>query len=477
MPATETKAAKSVVLLAREGLARDNLRQALAEADARIVLEADPTVVDVLALQSAQAAAVLVVLDPTLEDGLSRLDEVLHDPDVNVIYEDAELAASRSGWDAQRWVRHLSAKLHGHRDVLPPGRESDGLTDTPLQPNRWVTPAELHAGQRLQPHLDEARDLAQSLPQASPVLTDQEDSLSLVEDSGITVSFADSGLSLTDDSGLSLVLDEEPLPADDTPVSLFQADEPEAWEPPAQPLDAALVEGFGVSATMPAEDKLEPAPAVAEPPPLSEEMPVPMPAPKTEWKLELEALSDTPMDCEPTATGEVVVGAVLLLAGIGGPDAVRRVLTELPADFPMPLLLSLRLDGGRYVNLVKQLQRVSPMPVSLARAGDAALASRVYVLPDDVATIVENGKVRFDEGETNVEALIAALPAQSAVLLLSGSDPACVDAAVALAAKGGYAGGQSPQGCYDPAAAKALQARGGTVGEPAGLAAALVQRT
>ena len=64
-------------------------------------------------------------------------------------------------------------------------------------------------------------------------------------------------------------------------------------------------------------------------------------------------------------------------------------------------------------------------------------------------------------------------PAESAVLLLSGSDPAQVDAALALGAQGGFVAGQSPQGCYDPAASKALVARGGAVAAPAELAAQL----
>ncbi|MFT4257536.1 MAG: chemotaxis protein CheB [Pseudoxanthomonas sp.] len=493
MPATETK---PVVLLAREGQARDNLRLALAEANARIVLEADPAALEVAALKSAPADTVVVALDPATEDSLDCLDQVLHDPAVNVIYEDAELAANRSGWDAQRWVRHLSAKLHGHRDVLPPGRESDHFTDLPLQPGRPVTPAQLHDGQPIQPHLDEARDLAHALPQAGPALSlAEEDSGPTLaeEDDGIAVSFVDGSPSLVDeapaagdpaaDTGLSLVLDEEPLPAADAAAPLFQPDEPEAWRPPSRPLDDALVEGFGTLSLE--EVEAEPAPAAVAaavvPPPLPEAAPatappLETPAAASVWTLELEPLSDAPAGSALAATGGAS-GAVLLLAGIGGPDAVRRVLVELPEDFPLPLLLHLPLDGGRYDNLVKQLERISPMPVMLARAGETAHGANVYVLPGDVAATVENDKIRFGEGATDAASLIAALPSQSAVLLLSGSDPACVDAALALAAKGGYAGGQSPKGCYDPAAAKALQARGGAVGDPAALAAALVQRT
>ncbi|HYM87014.1 MAG TPA: chemotaxis protein CheB, partial [Pseudoxanthomonas sp.] len=191
------------------------------------------------------------------------------------------------------------------------------------------------------------------------------------------------------------------------------------------------------------------------------------PAKTSGLTLELESLHSA-------ATGPGVRGAVLLFAGIGGPDAVRKVLADLPPDLPRPVLVQLRLDGGRYDNLVKQMERVSALPVMLAKAGEAARAAQVYVLPNDVAVNVEEGVVHFAEGTLQVESLIASLPpAESAVLLLSGSDPAQVEAAMALAAQGGLVAGQSPQGCYDPAASKALAARGGMVASPADLAAQL----
>jgi chemosensory pili system protein ChpB (putative protein-glutamate methylesterase) len=147
------------------------------------------------------------------------------------------------------------------------------------------------------------------------------------------------------------------------------------------------------------------------------------------------------------------------------------VLADLPPDLSRPVLVQLRLDGGRYDNLVKQMERVSALPVQLAKAGEAAQAAHVYVLPNDVAVNVEEGVVHFGEGALQADNLIASLPpAESAVLLLSGSDPSQVEAALALAAQGGLAAGQSPQGCYDPAASKALAARGGMVATPAELA-------
>src|SRR5690606_17675241 len=69
--------------------------------------------------------AVLVALEPAIEDALDGWNELLSDPSITVIYDEAELAANREGWDAARWIRHLRAKLNRHDDVLPPGAEPE----------------------------------------------------------------------------------------------------------------------------------------------------------------------------------------------------------------------------------------------------------------------------------------------------------------------------------------------------------------
>ncbi len=398
-------AGRRVALLARPGPAREQLRLALHEAGGQLVLEDDPNTLDAALLVSASPQVVLVALEAAIEDSLSRFDQILHDPAVAVIYDEAELAARRDGWEAKRWARHLAAKLNGHADVLPPGGELD---DTQPEPGLPPTPAQMHADAGLEPHLEEALDIASELPRGG----------------------LESGEALSPKLELSL--------EDDT------------WQPPAPGArDAPLHEGFESQITH-------------EPPPLP-----PTPQRVGGLELELEALH-----AAPGATG--VPGAAILFAGIGGPDAVRKVLAELPEDLSRPVLVQLRLDGGRYDNLVKQMERVSALPVLLAKAGEAALPGHAYVLPNEVALVVEDGVVHFREGMLDVGGLITSLPpAESAVLLLSGSDPSQVDAALALGAQGGFVAGQSPQGCYDPAASKALVARGGAVAAPAELAAQL----
>jgi chemosensory pili system protein ChpB (putative protein-glutamate methylesterase) len=243
-------------------------------------------------------------------------------------------------------------------------------------------------------------------------------------------------------------------------------------------MDAVLVDGFGSRAehklahprpaTRAVEAATETAPMADAAPDANAAWDAYAPSPTAVLSLELEAL-------EPDSKVQGARGALLLFAGIGGPDAVRKVLADLPSDLPRPVLVALRLDGGRYENLVKQMARVSVLPVQLAKAGNVALASHVYVLSDDVALRVAEGVVHFYDGASAPGELIAQLPAkESAVLLLSGSDIGEVASALTLAAQGAFVAGQSPQGCYDPAAAKALSARGGETGTPSELTARAV---
>ncbi|KRG71710.1 hypothetical protein ABB29_01390 [Pseudoxanthomonas dokdonensis] len=403
---------KRVALLARAGTAREQLRFALHEAGAEIVLEDDPAAIDLQTLQDVSPQAVLVALEPAIEDALVRLEPLLHDASVRVIFDEADLAARREGWEAQRWARHLSAKLHGHSDVLPPGREEDTLPA--LEPGRPRQPAQEHVDAMLDVHVDEAHELALDLP--------------------------------SDDYSFS-------LPASRGNTTLVDADQ---WLRQASAGDEPAPAGQEVINAASSADEVAgsthpetPAAAVAAP---------------GKWELSLEPL-------EPVSTSTArCSGAVIAFAGIGGPDAVRKLLAALPLDFVRPVLIHLQLDGGRYDNLVKQLARVTEMPVQLAEHGKPAEPAHVYVLPNDVGLDISNGAVSFREGGELREDLLQLPPADSAVLLLSGSDKGLVGTAASLAGQGALVMGQSQEGCYDPGAALALAAHGASLAAPAVIA-------
>lgn len=435
MSVSETQTAPAVALLARPGAARERLREALSHADVQLVLEDDPNTLEARVLQEARPQFVVIALEAAIEDALERLEAVLSAPGLTLVFDEAELAARRDGWEAQRWGRHLAAKLHGHQQVLPPGAEEEpSLQLEPGHPAPPPAPQE----EALQPHLDQALSWADEVPADSLYSPPAQ---------------------LHEPIALELAL------------AALQPVVPEPLEPPALPSLA------------------ETAPAASPLPPVSFD--------HTAWSL-VEDVADAPaavshhaavevplpsfdtghlslVDLDAAAPVGARAGSLLVLAGIGGPDALRRLLGALPSSLGVPVLVHMRLDGGRYGNLVKQMARVSPLPVQLAEAGQRATPGEVHVLADDIGVQAASDGLHFVSDAQGIS--IAALPADhTALVLLSGADLAHVGPALDLAAAGAWVAGQVGEGCYDPAAATAVVAAGMVAGEPQELAQAIASR-
>ena len=170
-----------------------------------------------------------------------------------------------------------------------------------------------------------------------------------------------------------------------------------------------------------------------------------------------------------------IQGAVVIAAGVGGPDAVRQLLGMFPSGFPRPIVLRQRIEGGQYDKLVRQMQRATELRVVLAQAGDPLQPGTVHVLPEDLdVQAVPTGLVLAAvAGEPTFAALLLT---DSAMLLLSGADLSLVDTAMSLSWGGGLALGQSPDNCFDPSASDALVARGGQAASLAQLPVKLLER-
>ena len=330
---------KRVVVLARAGTARERTEAAIVQAGADVAALLDPATASESDVRDAAPDVLLVILDPLVEHALDKFDGVLGDPALEILFDDADVAAKRDGWEAARWARHLQAKLHGHDDVLPPSRDA-------------------------------------------------------VADGSAAASVGD--------------------PAPDG----FQAE-----------MEALT--------------------------------------------LQVAAMPDVPQSRSPVSS--TVSGAVVVAAGIGGPDAVRQLLGGLPPTFPRAVVLRQRIEGGQYDKLVRQMQRAAQMQVMLAQSGDALQAGTVYVMPDGLDIHAAPAGLVFvpADGEPTYAALRAE---DSALLLLSGADMALVDTAMAMRWAGGLAMGQSTDQCFDPAASNALAARGGEALSLAQLVQQLLQR-
>lgn len=409
--------ARRVVLLARPGVARDRMREALGQAGADVVLEADPANTDSSAVLAAQPEAALIVLDAATDEALERFDAVLSDPRIEVLFEEAELAVGRVGWDAARWVRHLRAKL-GHSDsVLPPDR-------------------------------DAAPQIAASAVQA-PTVSNAELSLAEFEEIGSS----DAGpLEAHPDMELSIEFGDEN-------VHRGQENDAVSAAPRVAKFELELVDDT------PTEISFE-----------GLELETDQPSGPSRFQDDMADLRTrvSGMELVQDRTTAPTQGAVLVLAGIGGPDAVRQLLGALPAGFPRAVLVQQRLDGGHYDKLVAQMQRATTLPVKLATSGDTLQPATVYILPPTLGLRDSGQGLAFDDSPAE---LFGSLPSNdSAVLMLSGADPGQVDAVMKLAGAGALIAGQALDGCYDIAAPAALASRGGQSGKPQDLARRLAER-
>ena len=633
-------AAPRVALLARAGKAADSLADALRQAGAKLLIAVDPADTDEAALRALAPQAVLVALEPSIEPALDRLDALLTDPGLTVIFDEAELAAHRAGWDAARWVRHLSAKLRRDDNVLPPGGEpeQDDLQPSPgamPKPARAFTAldfdalareAEQHAGQVPVDGLP-----ADAVPAAPPVAPASAmppvpafapaPVAAPVAPPPAPISFA--GLSLEpiepppaaapvpppmpsfEDDAAEVSLESVDLEAVSLERDTLDVDAFESVELEAVTLDASAFDSLGIEEATIEEATLERVPVAsstgvapisfdddaffleelsmssnaAAPPPadiaefaefadpgfdMSFDAPSPSPAPAApspdEDVMSLEALFassieaardvpeatqrttlpavDSPADAAPPAvaptfsfeglslapedapaapveapraaprthdlsaleariSGLSLVdletgsasgggldddtagghGAVIIEAGLGGPDPTRQLLAALPPEFPAIVLVRLHLQGGRYDRLVAQMQRAAAMPVALAEAGAIASPGTIYFLPEGIDVHPGSDGLGFIADPAPGAQLFATLaPGRTALIFLSGGDAQLVDAAMAASAAGALVLAQAPEDCYDGETCAELRRRGASAGLPTELAAKLAAR-
>lgn len=377
---------RRVVLLARPGPACERLAEAAREAGAEILLVADPTDTEPEAVRAAQPEALLVALEPAVETAIERFQDIYTDPDVIVLFEEADLIVERQGWDAARWLRHMANKLRMRDDVLPAGAEPE--------------------------------------PREPEVVVERPTLYQRPEWEGDIGGFTDEAASVVADVPSDAMLDQNaPRPA----LELV----PAASIPPLRDPLRSELDAIHMRAS----------------------------------RLELENV--------PRKEAVVSRGTIVLLAGLGGPDAVRQFLGALPGDFAPTVFVHQQLDGARHDKLLRQMQRATTLPLLLAEAGLAPEPGHVYLVPGDIGVVTGGDGPRFAEG---AHAFSQLTPGDNAIVVLSGADPALVEAIMAQSWAGALVLAQLPSGCYEPTAVQALIARGIASDTPPHLASQLAKR-
>lgn len=83
---------------------------------------------------------------------------------------------------------------------------------------------------------------------------------------------------------------------------------------------------------------------------------------------------------------------VAIGASTGGPLALQTILSQLPKDFPVPILVVQHMTAGFIQGFIEWLNLQSSLLIHLARHGEPILPGHVYVAPDGFQMKVERDR-------------------------------------------------------------------------------------
>jgi two-component system chemotaxis response regulator CheB len=112
----------------------------------------------------------------------------------------------------------------------------------------------------------------------------------------------------------------------------------------------------------------------------------------TRWKRTLRTNADrdsvpVPANCFPTRK----FGVLAIGASTGGPPALQIILSRIPKDFSVPVLLVQHIALGFIDWFVQWLRQGCSLSIKLASHGDLIRPGYVYVAPDDAHMSVAAG--------------------------------------------------------------------------------------
>lgn len=484
--------APKVVVLGRAGEAQQHLQRALDAIGVQTLATGDLDQLDPELMRNAHPDVFLVSIDERTKDAsLGRWQTLFDAPGTTVVFDDADVTSHLSGWDLARWARHLASKVLGKpNDVLPPIQaDAERLPQSLALDDETMPVVDRGAGEFGQAAADPAlEEHAQATEDSTPAArepaleTEQpaleieppaftiEDPAHIPEDSEPTTFVA--GAADFDALAMQFEAQQQRAASEDKHAEvapslddLLRRDASEldipaigAKSTATAGADSQHAQASSSAGDSPAKSKL----SGLELTPLDANLaPAKQVAAAPEISMDLSSYQLEPLVEETTSAA--ATGLIAIVAGLGGPDAVRQVLAGLPKTLPVPILLWQHLDAGKHDRLAQQLGKTSPLPVYLAQADGLARPGAVAVMKPDMSVKGDQQGWWFQEapGGGIAAALEAALVQPASMLMvLSGADTAVINVAAAHAKLGNTIRVQTPDTCFDGAAAAALKERG-----------------
>lgn len=503
-----TETAQRVVVLGREGAARDQLVGALDDLGVAPVWVGRPGQNNPDALLSLNPNKIVISLEPAIELELEPYIEILGQPGISVVYDDAESSKGLDGWDLNRWARHFAAKLLGHSSLPPlPGKPSDAAAEQVAAPvgslpdfghipvaDDFAAPAEPEAAPAWQDnsHYEELEidqgELQRALEQLDRSLSDGYSA-----DAGSALDFELAPLS---DEENSLLTDLDVGP--DVAPAVIEASIFDLPPEPAMPagggsealqdtvsdeeLRAFLMQNAATvvhdAPTPDAARKVLPDAryelALAPEDMSFEAVEQAKPVAAPEFDLSRYALVDeTPAEdaagnavdaahkAEPRVRDGGKSGLFLVISGVGGPGALRSLLDQIPADFQGIVALSHQIDPTQIPAFRTQLQKVSKLPLEAIEDNEYLKTGHIYLLPPDCTLFKTPLGYQCLRG--GLAKFIDQIDHDAEILVLSGADAALSQALIQVSVVSRNIHVQNPDDCYESGLVRQLVNAGAPV--------------
>lgn len=496
----KTAVAQRIVVMGREGQARDQLISALSELGVTPVWVGKPVQSNPERLAVLNPNRVIVSLEPLIEVELEPYSDFLSQPSVTVLYDDAETTRSLSGWDLQRWARHMAAKLLG-REVLPsvppaaaavveadeafsgslpswhePVPDQEAISDTdgtavPPTHSAWqvtehyetleIDPDELNAeleklSQNLSKGFNRDEILELSFEQ-KPVL---EGELSIAVE-------ADSKQAFSSELVLSLVdFDEadEPAPAYDGGPSRASAPDMALLE------EFTLLDADAGGETDPGVGRAENTAESAEHPAFQSEQDyaafvselTSQSAQIPSYDLSKFTLAD---ETGADADGALQPGPddpalnrktmFLVISGLGGPVAARALLAQVKSGFSGILVIAHDIDAGQLPKLRDQFQKITEVPITIPESDEYLKTGNIYLLPKKHTLLSTSLGYQCVPG-ASLAGYIDQMDHNAEILILSGADALLAQQLIQVSALIDNIHVQPPEDCFEPTLAQVL---------------------
>ena len=170
----------------------------------------------------------------------------------------------------------------------------------------------------------------------------------------------------------------------------------------------------------------------------------------------LPPLPPPPLDAATFASS--VIGVVAIASSTGGPQVVHRLLADLPADFPAPIVIVQHINAAFAESLAGWLAASSKLKVKVAQDGDSLVPGLVLIAPPALHLIVpQRGKVALKSGEPRdghipsatllLESAAKAYGRRTVGMILTGMGADGADGMVAIKSAGGRTVAQSQESC------------------------------